>query len=108
MEFTEDSTAKQLMKYAEELAVQKLINFAKTKPSLTWDEVIEYLGQDFVNQDEKMEPVIELLKEINREPQETDIIGADDSQEDELVDDEDEDDDESEDICVDGDDESDD
>ena len=73
-------------------AVQKLLDFAKTKNSITWEEIIEYLGQEFVNQDELMEPVLELLKEINIEPNETNIVGVDDSQEDEITDEDDEDD----------------
>ena len=57
-------------------AVEKLLEFAKTKRVITWDDVIEYLGQEFVNSDELMEPVLKMLKDINREPIETDIIGA--------------------------------
>ena len=71
-------------------AVEKLLEFAKTKKIITWDDVIEYLGQDFVNQDELMEPVLKLLKDINKEPVETGIIGQDDGQ-DEMEDDEDDD-----------------
>ena len=59
-------------------AIEKLLEFAKTKPFITWDDIIERLGQDFVNQDELMEPVLKELKEINREPVETGIIGVDD------------------------------
>ncbi|MBQ7753070.1 MAG: RNA polymerase sigma factor RpoD, partial [Treponema sp.] len=58
-------------------AIEKLLEFAKTKPFITWDDIIERLGQDFVNQDELMEPVLKELKEINREPVETGIIGVD-------------------------------
>ena len=72
-------------------AVEKLVEFAKAKRFITWDDVIEYLGQEFVNSDELMEPVLKQLKDINREPVETDIIGAEDVSEDELVDDEDDD-----------------
>jgi len=72
-------------------AVEKLLEFAKTKQFITWDDIIDRLGQDFVNQDELMEPVLKQLKEINREPVETDIIGIDDGQGDD-VDSEDDDD----------------
>ena len=58
--------------------IEKLLEFAKSKSFITWDEIIERLGQDFVNQDELMEPVLDKLKEINREPVETGIIGVDD------------------------------
>ncbi len=72
--------------------VEQLLNYAKTKKSITWDEVTNYLGQDFVNQDELMEPVLEKLKEIDREPKETGIIGVDDDPNDGLVEEDDEDD----------------
>ena len=72
-------------------AIAKLVEFAKSKRFITWDDVIEYLGQEFVNSDELMEPVLKQLKDINREPVETDIVGVDDVPEDELVDDEDDD-----------------
>ena len=72
-------------------AIAKLVEFAKSKRFITWDDVIEYLGQEFVNSDELMEPVLKQLKDINREPVETDIIGADDVTEDDMVDDEDDD-----------------
>ena len=72
-------------------AIAKLVEFAKAKRFITWDDVIEYLGQEFVNSDELMEPVLKQLKDINREPVETDIIGADDVSEEELVDDDEDD-----------------
>ncbi|MCR4579752.1 MAG: RNA polymerase sigma factor RpoD [Treponema sp.] len=63
---------------AEKELVDKLLAFAKTKNILTWDEIEECLGRDFINSDEKMEPVLNMLKDIGREPVETDIIGVDD------------------------------
>ena len=75
---------------AEKELVDKLLAFAKTKNIITWDEIEEYLGRDFINSDEKMEPVLNLLKDIGREPVETDIIGVDDG-EDAMVDEEDDD-----------------
>ncbi|MDD5929107.1 MAG: RNA polymerase sigma factor RpoD [Spirochaetales bacterium] len=62
-------------------AVEKLLEFAKSKKILSWDDVIEYLGQEFVNSDELMEPVLKLLKDIDREPVETDLIEPDVSDE---------------------------
>ncbi|MCR5062086.1 MAG: RNA polymerase sigma factor RpoD [Treponema sp.] len=62
-------------------AVEKLLEFAKSKKILSWDDIIEYLGQEFVNSDELMEPVLKLLKDIDREPVETDLIEPDVSDE---------------------------
>ena len=76
---------------AEKELVDKLLAFAKTKNILTWDEIEEYLGRDFINSDEKMEPVLNLLKDIGREPVETDIIGVDDDEDSLVGDDEDDD-----------------
>ena len=76
-------------------AIEKLLEFAKSKSFITWDEIIERLGQDFVNQDELMEPVLDKLKAINREPVETGIIGVDDEPGDDELEESDEDDDES-------------
>lgn len=63
-------------------AVEKLLEFAKSKKILSWDDVVEYLGQEFVNSDELMEPVLKLLKDIDREPVETDLIDDDADSED--------------------------
>ncbi|MCR5189587.1 MAG: RNA polymerase sigma factor RpoD [Treponema sp.] len=87
-----DETSNSALALATNPAVDKLLEFAKTKKIITWDDVIEYLGQDFVNQDELMEPVLKLLKDINKEPVETGIIGQEDESQDE-IDDSDEDDD---------------
>lgn len=59
-------------------AVERLLEYAKSKSSVTWDDIIVYLGQDFVNSDELMEPVLGLLKNIGREPIETNIINEED------------------------------
>jgi len=45
-------------------AVQKLIDFAKTKQLVTWDEIHEFLPAEIVNS-EKMEEVIVLLQKNN-------------------------------------------
>lgn len=72
-------------------AVEKLLEFAKTKPFVTWEEVTEKLGQDFVNSPE-MESVLKILSENNIQLIETDIIGVDEPDEPD-VDDDGEDDD---------------
>ena len=94
-----DETSNSALALATNPAVEKLIEFAKTKKIITWEDVIQYLGQDFVNQDELMEPVLKLLKDIDREPVETDIIGqesdadsGEDEEEDSLMLDQDDDD----------------
>ena len=87
-------------------AVQKLLDFAKTKQVITWDDVIEYLGQDFVNSDDDMEPVLKLLKDMNREPVEAsleeDVVDGDleDDDEDDIMLDQDDDEDVTEDETV--------
>ena len=79
-----DKTAQGLMSNP---AIEKLLEYAKSKSAITWDDIISYLGQEFVNSDDLMEPVLDLLKEIGREPIETDIIEqeVDDGMEDDLI-----------------------
>ena len=76
-------------------AVKKLLDFAKDKPFVTWDEATDILGQDFVNSPE-MENVLKFLSENNIQLVETDLISDDDSepdipdaQDDDISDDED-------------------
>ena len=59
-------------------AVKKLLDFAKDKPFVTWDEATDILGQDFVNSPE-MENVLKTLNEQNIQLVETDLIGGDDA-----------------------------
>ena len=68
-------------------AIEKLLEYAKSRSTITWDDIISYLGQEFVNSDDLMEPVLDLLKNIGREPIETDIIEqeVDDGMEDDLI-----------------------
>ena len=54
--------------------INRLIELAKTKDILTWDDVIAHLGQEFVNSDELMEPVLKQLKDIGKEPVETELL----------------------------------
>ena len=54
--------------------INRLIELAKTKDILTWDDVIAHLGQEFVNSDELMEPVLKQLKDIDKEPVETELL----------------------------------
>ncbi|MDD7612545.1 MAG: RNA polymerase sigma factor RpoD [Spirochaetales bacterium] len=79
-----DKTAQGLMSNP---AIEKLLEYAKSKSAITWDDIISYLGQEFVNSDDLMEPVLDLLKNIGREPIETDIIEqeVDDGMEDDLI-----------------------
>ena len=64
--------------------VEKLLDFAKNKSYLTWDEVTEFLGQDFVNSPE-MESIIKILNEKNIQLIEPSIIQPDDVPEDALA-----------------------
>ncbi|MCR5765261.1 MAG: sigma-70 family RNA polymerase sigma factor [Treponema sp.] len=59
-------------------AVKKLLDFAKDKPFVTWDEATDILGQDFVNSPE-MENILKLLSEKNIQIEEPDIISVDDA-----------------------------
>ena len=59
-------------------AVKKLLDFAKDKPFVTWDEATDILGQDFVNSPE-MENVLKYLNEKNNQLIEPDLISDDDS-----------------------------
>ena len=57
-------------------AVQKLLDFAKDKPFVTWDEATDILGQDFVNSPQ-METVLKFLNEKNIQLVEPDLISED-------------------------------
>ena len=57
-------------------AVQKLLDFAKDKPFVTWDEATDILGQDFVNSPQ-MENVLKYLNEKNIQLVEPDLISDD-------------------------------
>lgn len=67
--------------------IQKLIDYAKDKQIVSWDEINEILGQDFVNSP-RMEPVLQLLTQCNIQVMEEDDLD-DEAEEDDLVDDED-------------------
>ncbi len=75
--------------------VEKLLEYAKEKQVISWDEINEQLGQDFVNSP-KMEEVLQLLTQNNVQIMEEDA-GLDDEdkddEEDELLDDEEDDED---------------
>ena len=60
-------------------AVQKLLDFAKDKPFVTWDEATDILGQDFVNSPD-MENVLKFLNENNIQLVETDLITDEDAE----------------------------
>ncbi len=70
-------------------AVKKLLDFAKTKPFITFDDITEHLGQDFVNDDDLMEPVLKQLKDINREPVSDEPVDDEDDEDSMLLDSED-------------------
>jgi len=57
-------------------AVKKLLDFAKDKPFVTWDEATDILGQDFVNSPE-MENVLKYLSEKNIQLIEPDNLSED-------------------------------
>ncbi len=59
-------------------AVQKLLDFAKDKPFVTWDEATDILGQDFVNSPQ-MENVLKYLNEKNIQLVEPDLITDEES-----------------------------
>ncbi len=71
-------------------AVEKLLEYAKDKQLISWDEIIGHLGQDFVNS-AKMETVLQLLTQHNIQVMDMeDDDELDDSDDDEsLPDDED-------------------
>ncbi len=67
------------MEEAINSAVEKLVEFAKNKKVITWDEITPILGQDFVNSPD-MESVLKILNDKNIQLIETDIIGVDEDQ----------------------------
>ena len=70
-------------------AVEKLLEYAKDKQIISWDEIIEHLGQDFVNS-AKMEPVLQLLTHSNIQVMEEDDLDDEGTEDDDdLPDDED-------------------
>ena len=66
--------------------IEKLTEFGKSKTIITWENVTDILGQDFIHTPE-MENVLKLLEENKIQLIETDIIGLDDAQDDEDEDD---------------------
>ena len=67
--------------------VLKLLDYAKDKQIVSWDEINEILGQDFVNSP-KMEEVLQLLTKSNIQVMEEDTDLDDESDDDEdLLDD---------------------
>jgi len=80
-------------------AIATLLEFAKSKKFITFDDITEKLGQDFVNNDELMEPVLKMLKDINREPV-SDVSTEDEDDEDDMILDSEDDDDMGDDDAV--------
>lgn len=60
--------------------VVKLLEYAKDKQIVSWDEINEILGQDFVNSP-KMEPVLQLLTQNNIQVMEEDTLDEDEDDE---------------------------
>ncbi|MFA6856928.1 MAG: RNA polymerase sigma factor RpoD [Treponema sp.] len=60
--------------------VEKLLEYARTKTIITWDEVTDMLGQDFVNSP-KMETVLQLFSENKIQIVEPEDILADEEEE---------------------------
>ena len=60
-------------------AVKKLLDFAKDKPFVTWDEATDILGQDFVNSPD-MENVLKFLTDNNIQLVETDLISDEEAE----------------------------
>ncbi len=79
-------------------SVVKLLEYAKDKQIISWDEISEILGQDFVNSP-KMEEVLQLLTQNNIQVMEEDTLDED---EDDEADDEDLEGDEDADAAEDG------
>lgn len=82
-------------------AIKKLLDFAKNKPFITWDEATEILGQDLVNS-EAMESILKLLNEhriqliepaIMEQDVQEDEVGVDDEDDDSIILEQDDDDD---------------
>ncbi|MCR4741494.1 MAG: RNA polymerase sigma factor RpoD [Treponema sp.] len=69
--------------------VNKVVEFAKNKSTISWEEITDLLGQDFVNSPE-MESLLKVLNEKKIQLIETDIIGQEEES-DEVVDDQDDD-----------------
>ncbi len=67
--------------------VIKLLEYAKDKQIISWDEINEILGQDFVNSP-KMEGVLQLLTQNNIQVMEEDTLDEDDEADEDLEDDE--------------------
>ena len=69
--------------------VGKLLAYAKDKQVISWDEITEHLGQNFVNS-AKMESVLQLLTQNNIQVmEEDDLDDEEDDEDDDLPDDED-------------------
>jgi len=82
-------------------AIKKLLDFAKNKPFITWDEATEILGQDIVNS-EAMESILKLLNEhriqliepaIMEQDVQDEEVGVDDEDDDSIILEQDDDDD---------------
>ncbi|ERF60845.1 RNA polymerase sigma factor RpoD [Treponema socranskii] len=78
--------------------VQKLFEYAKEKSVVTWDEVTDMLGQDFVNSP-KMENVLQLFSSENLQIVESDDLLVEDEEPEETGEDDDADESNDDDIA---------
>ena len=77
---------------SEELksVIEKLVDYAKDKKQIDWDELREFVPQDVIKDGEKMQKIFDILNENNIEFVEDD--GELDDEDDDLLDDEDDND----------------
>ncbi|WP_191014834.1 RNA polymerase sigma factor RpoD [Treponema zioleckii] len=68
--------------------VQKLLDYAKDKQIISWEEINEILGQDFVNSP-KMEEVLQVLTQNNIQVMDEDTDLDEDEDDEDLLDDDD-------------------
>ncbi len=92
-----EGTAQEAQETAIDPNVQKLLELGKTRQIISWEEITEILGGDFVNSP-KMEEVLQLLSQNNIQVMEEDDSLLDEDDEDDVLEDED---DESGDLSID-------
>ena len=72
-------------------ALEKVLDFLKDKKVVSWDEMTDLLGMDFINNSPDMESVLKGLEDRKITVIETDIIGEEPEPEEEPADDDDDD-----------------
>lgn len=71
--------------------VQKLLDYAKDKPIISWDEITTILGTDFVKDEKKTEEIYQILNQNNIQVMEEDT-SLDEDEDDTLLESDDDDD----------------